>query len=249
LSWLLALATAVLRLFLRAVEGTLLTHTETAPAGARMDAVSFIHRFGAALNPHTHYHCCATDWMFSGDASGVRCHTSRLHTTDIQQVQDTVRQRTLRLLQRRGLRCAWTHECRKRRMRESGRPRRGRGDAAMVSRGRLFRKRLGAHRGRRPSWSGTEDDRVILASRPQSAGEDWKDESYPVGLDGTRCAFGGERAWFRCPASGCGRRVAIPYGGGICACRHRYQLAYPSQRERAYDRASRRAKTIQERLG
>jgi hypothetical protein len=87
-----------------------------------MGAVSFIHRFGAALNPHTHYHCCVTDGMFSGDASGVCFHTSRLNTTDIQQVQETVRQRTLRLFQRCGLRCAWTHECRKRRMRESGRP-------------------------------------------------------------------------------------------------------------------------------
>jgi hypothetical protein len=85
-----------------------------------MGAVSFIHLFGAALNPHTHYH--VTDGIFSADSSGVRCHTSRPNTTDIQQVQETVRQRTLRLFQRRGLRCAWTHECRKRSMRESGRP-------------------------------------------------------------------------------------------------------------------------------
>jgi hypothetical protein len=117
-----ALTTAVLRLFLRAAERTLLTHTKTAPAGARMGAVSFIHRFGAALDPHTHYHCCVTDGMFSGDASGVCFHTSTLNPADIQKVQETVRQRTLRLFERRGLRCAWTHECRKRRMRESGRP-------------------------------------------------------------------------------------------------------------------------------
>jgi hypothetical protein len=65
-----------------------------------MGAVSFIHRFGAALNPHTHYHCCVTDGMFSADASGVRFHTSTLNTADIQQVQETVRQRTLRLFER-----------------------------------------------------------------------------------------------------------------------------------------------------
>jgi hypothetical protein len=115
-----ALTTAVLRLFLRAVERTLLTHTKTAPADAGMGAVSFIHRVGAALNPPTHYHCCVTDGMFSGDASGACFHTSTLNPADIQQVQETVRQR--RLFERRGLRCAWTHECRKRRMRESGLP-------------------------------------------------------------------------------------------------------------------------------
>ena len=41
--------------------------------------------------------------MFSGDASGVHFHTSTLNPADIQQVQETVRQRTLRLFERRGL--------------------------------------------------------------------------------------------------------------------------------------------------
>jgi hypothetical protein len=31
--------------------------------------------------------------------------------------------------------------------------------------------------------------------------------------------------------AGCGQRVAILYGGDIFACRHCYQLAYPSARE------------------
>jgi hypothetical protein len=52
---------------------------------------------------HTHYHCCVTDGVFSVDASSVRFHTSRLNTTDIHKVQETVRRRTLRLFQRRGL--------------------------------------------------------------------------------------------------------------------------------------------------
>ena len=73
----LSLATAVLRLFLRAVERTLLTHTKTAAAGARIGAVSFIHRFGAAHNPHTHYHCCVTDGAFSGDAAPPLIFASR----------------------------------------------------------------------------------------------------------------------------------------------------------------------------
>jgi hypothetical protein len=39
--------------------------------------------------------------------------------------------------------------------------------------------------------------------------------------------------WFICPAVGCGRCVAILYGGGIFACRHCYRLAYASSREEA----------------
>jgi hypothetical protein len=56
---------------------------------------------------------------------------------------------------------------------------------------------------------------------------------------------------FRCPANGCGQRVALLYlgGAGIFACRHCYRLAYPSQRESADDRAIRRAGKIRERLG
>lgn len=95
----------------------------------------------------------------------------------------------------------------------------------------------------------TEPDRVILTYRHRSGGSDWKDESYPVYLDWTACHLGGQRPWFLCPARGCGRRVAILYGGAIFACRHCYRLAYPSQREADDDRAARRADRIRERLG
>ena len=95
----------------------------------------------------------------------------------------------------------------------------------------------------------TEPGRVILTYRHKSGGNEWKDESYPIQLDWSACNFGGERPWFLCPARGCGRRVAILYGGGIFACRHCYQLAYPSQRETYDDRAARRADKIRERLG
>lgn len=95
----------------------------------------------------------------------------------------------------------------------------------------------------------TEPGRVILSYRQRSGGGDWKREEYPVWLDWTACTYGGRRAWFLCPARGCGRRVAILYGGAIFACRHCYRLAYPSQRETADDRAARRAERIRERLG
>ncbi|MCP4480595.1 MAG: hypothetical protein GY818_21120 [Planctomycetaceae bacterium] len=95
----------------------------------------------------------------------------------------------------------------------------------------------------------TEPNRVNLTYRHRSGGEDWKDENYPVFLDWTDCNLGGQRPWFLCPAVGCRRRVAILYGGSIFACRHCYQLAYPSQRETCYDRAARRADRIREKLG
>ena len=95
-----------------------------------------------------------------------------------------------------------------------------------------------------------ESDRVILSYRHQQrGGGEWKSEEYPVYLDRTPCTYGGARAWFRCPARGCGRRVAILYGGAIFACRHCYRLAYPSQREPPYDRAARRAAQNRARLG
>lgn len=94
-----------------------------------------------------------------------------------------------------------------------------------------------------------EDDRVILIYRHRSGDDDWKDEHYAVRIVRTACNLGGSRPWFVCPARGCGRRVAILYGGGIFACRHCYRLAYPSSREDAGDRAARRADRIRARLG
>ncbi|MDQ2091376.1 hypothetical protein [Marimonas arenosa] len=95
----------------------------------------------------------------------------------------------------------------------------------------------------------TEADRVRLIYKSRSYGGDWEHFDYPVRLLSTPCHYGGHRAWFSCPAQGCGRRVAILYGGRIFACRHCHQLAYPSQREESYQRHQRRAEKIRERLG
>lgn len=95
----------------------------------------------------------------------------------------------------------------------------------------------------------TEADRVILDYRHQRGGGEWKSQNYPVRIEWTLCNYGGARAWFRCPAQGCGRRVAKLYlGGAIFACRHCYKLAYSSQRENMDDRATRRADRIRDRL-
>lgn len=94
-----------------------------------------------------------------------------------------------------------------------------------------------------------EADRVILNYQSRSHGGEWQPMEYPVRLEWTACTLGGRRPWFLCPARGCGRRVAVLFGGSIFACRHCHKLAYESQRERDDDRAMRRADTIRRRLG
>ncbi len=93
-----------------------------------------------------------------------------------------------------------------------------------------------------------EADRLILSYRTRRDDE-WQPMEYSVHLQWTGCNLGGRRAWFLCPANGCGRRVAILYGGSIFACRHCHNLVYTCQREADHDRAARRADRIRERLG
>lgn len=93
-------------------------------------------------------------------------------------------------------------------------------------------------------------DSVVLSYRTRSHGSDeWKSLEYPVQLDRTPCNYSGERVWFQCPAWGCGRRVAVLYGGGIFACRHCRNLNYESQHEQPYQRALTRYQNIRVRLG
>ena len=77
----------------------------------------------------------------------------------------------------------------------------------------------------------------------------WRNMEYPVSITWTPCHYGGARAWFICPERGCGRRVAILYGGGVFACRQCYQLVYDSQRWTAHDRALAKAQRIRLQLG
>lgn len=95
----------------------------------------------------------------------------------------------------------------------------------------------------------SEAELVILDYQNRSYGGEWQKMEYPVYLEWTACTLGGQRVWFQCPADGCGRRVAILYGGRVFACRHCQKLAYESQRETYDDRACRRADNIRRRLG
>ena len=90
---------------------------------------------------------------------------------------------------------------------------------------------------------------VTLNYRNCPSGGQWQDMKYPVQLSETACHYGGQRTWWLCPAVGCGRRVAVLYGGAVFACRQCQRLAYPSQREAPDDRACRRADKLRDRLG
>jgi hypothetical protein len=92
-------------------------------------------------------------------------------------------------------------------------------------------------------------DRVTLNYRQRGRGDEWQAMHYPALLAWTGCNYGGKRAWWLCPAAGCGRRVAVLFGGQVFACRQCHRLAYRSQRETDDDRATRRAEKLRDRLG
>lgn len=71
-----------------------------------------------------------------------------------------------------------------------------------------------------------------------------------VAMSSVPARFGGARAYFLCPGTDCGRRVAVLYfARGAFRCRRCHGLAYECQREDAARRARRRANKCRARLG
>lgn len=99
------LAGRVLRIFIRAVEGTLRRSIDPPEQGGRLGAVSFVHRFGSTLNPHYHYHCCVLDGLILAEgASGVRfIEAPAPHPHELAALLSRVRRRVLRCFERAGL--------------------------------------------------------------------------------------------------------------------------------------------------
>jgi hypothetical protein len=94
------------------------------------------------------------------------------------------------------------------------------------------------------------DGHVTLSYSTRDRGiEKWEHKEYSVSLEWTPCNYGGERAWFRCPTSKCGRRVAILYGGAVFACRRCHNLAYDSQSEARHGRMLTKTQAIRVKLG
>jgi hypothetical protein len=89
----------------------------------------------------------------------------------------------------------------------------------------------------------------VLVSSKNLNHEEWQHTRYEIALDWTECPYGGKRAWWRCPAPGCGRRVAVLYGQPLFTCRQCCDLSYGSQRQSAANRANRNANKVRRRLG
>jgi hypothetical protein len=92
------------------------------------------------------------------------------------------------------------------------------------------------------------DGEAILHYRARRPGGEWLDVRYPVKLLTTPAPLGGERVWFECPNSKCGRRVALLYAGDVFLCRHCRDLTYQSQREPTWGRLLRQAHRIRDKL-
>ena len=78
-----AAVAALTKIFLAEIERLLsaaadVTIDAAPPAAARprLGGISFLHRFGSALNHHVHLHVCATDGVFMPAAGGAGCCAS-----------------------------------------------------------------------------------------------------------------------------------------------------------------------------
>ena len=97
-----AALSAVLHILLRVIEARL--RERSGGFGGRLGAVSFVQRFGSALNAHVHLHCCVIDGVFAvGQGEQVQfCEAAALTAEDLATVQQQVRARGLRWLVRAG---------------------------------------------------------------------------------------------------------------------------------------------------
>jgi hypothetical protein len=87
---------AVLHILLRVIEARL--RKRSGCPGGRLGAVSFVQRFGAALNAHVHFHCCVIDGVCAAREDGQVhfAEAAALNSADIAAVQQQVRARVLR---------------------------------------------------------------------------------------------------------------------------------------------------------
>ena len=98
-----ALATRVLRIFIGSIQREL-RRSAAAPVSARIGAVSFLQRFGSALNEHWHYHCCVSDGVFAADGQALAFMPANVDVDAmVARVQARVRRRVLAAYRRHGV--------------------------------------------------------------------------------------------------------------------------------------------------
>jgi hypothetical protein len=103
--------TALTRIFLAEIERLLrdaagASRDGDAPPSAhpRLGAVSFLHRFGSALNRHVHLHACVTDGVFASAPDGVAFLPARpISPADLATLTERVRHRLVGWFRRRCL--------------------------------------------------------------------------------------------------------------------------------------------------
>ena len=101
----------MLRIFLSVVERCLRDHSPGSPVAAQIGALAFIHRIGASLNEHVHFHCCIIDGVFQpavapDQAPSVSFHAALSRALDaaaFADVQARVRTGVLRTFANRDL--------------------------------------------------------------------------------------------------------------------------------------------------
>ncbi len=94
----------VLQIALRVIERDMREHCPDAPATAKYGGITYIHRFGSALNSHLHFHSCMIDGLFAQTEDGLQFYEATGLSSDvIQLAQERIRKRVLRLFVRRGL--------------------------------------------------------------------------------------------------------------------------------------------------
>jgi hypothetical protein len=88
---------------LSAAVGVMIDAAAPAAARPRLGAISFLHRFGSALNHHVHLHVCATDGVFMPAADDARCDTPPvflparpINQADLAALTERVRRRVIR---------------------------------------------------------------------------------------------------------------------------------------------------------
>ena len=185
-----ALATRVLRIFIDSIERSLRVCC-AAPPSARPGALSFLQRFGSALNEHWHYHCCVSDGVFdTADDGSLRFVFASIDAQSAAQVQARVRRRVLAAYSRRG----WLDAVSAANMAECAHPR------------SLGRAEPGTANGAdpRPAWCWRDLGRYARLRRP-AARRALVNPDRPI-----------RRDLAVTPMPALGREMAKPYASGQC---------------------------------